>query len=57
MMIVLLEYIPTLQYNPSELVATYSLRKNGDTQLFVDHKGEDTHLGGPSVVELDGALL
>jgi hypothetical protein len=29
----------------------------GDSQLLVDHKGEDTHLGGTALVELDGTLL
>jgi len=26
------------------------------SELLVDHEAKDTHLGGPSVVELDGAL-
>ena len=26
-------------------------------QLLVNHKSEDTHLGGTAVVELDGTLL
>ena len=28
-----------------------------DSELFVDHKGKDTHLGGTALVELDGTLL
>mmetsp|Transcript_3045 Transcript_3045/g.8595 ORF Transcript_3045/g.8595 Transcript_3045/m.8595 type:complete len:218 (-) Transcript_3045:42-695(-) len=29
----------------------------GDSQLLVDHEGEDSHHGGTALVELDGALL
>eukprot|EP00525_Craspedostauros_australis_P008678 CAMPEP_0198108092 /NCGR_PEP_ID=MMETSP1442-20131203/180_1 /TAXON_ID= /ORGANISM="Craspedostauros australis, Strain CCMP3328" /LENGTH=218 /DNA_ID=CAMNT_0043763293 /DNA_START=144 /DNA_END=800 /DNA_ORIENTATION=- len=29
----------------------------GDSELLVDHKGEDSHHGGTALVELDGALL
>ena len=28
-----------------------------DAQLFVDHKGKDTHHGGTALVKLDGTLL
>jgi hypothetical protein len=31
--------------------------KDRNAQLLVDHKGKDTHLGGTSLVELDGTLL
>jgi hypothetical protein len=31
--------------------------KDRNAQLLVDHKGEDTHLGGTALVELDGTLL
>jgi hypothetical protein len=31
-------------------------RDEGDSQLLVDHKGQDTHLGGTALVELDGTL-
>ena len=31
--------------------------KKRDTQLFVDHQTEHTHLGGASLVQFDGALL
>ena len=30
---------------------------DGASELLVDHKAEDAHLGGTAVVELDGALL
>jgi hypothetical protein len=29
----------------------------GDSKLFVDHKGKDSHLGGTTLVEFDGTLL
>jgi hypothetical protein len=33
------------------------LGKEGHAELFVDHKGKDSHLGGTALVELDGTLL
>jgi hypothetical protein len=33
------------------------LGKERHAQLFVDHKGKDSHLGGTALVELDGTLL
>ena len=33
-----------------------SNNRDGSSQLFVDHKSEDSHHGGTSVVELDGTL-
>ena len=38
-------------------IKTDLVGEEADAQLFVDHKGKDTHLGGTSVVELDGTLL
>jgi hypothetical protein len=34
-----------------------NLGKERDTELFVDHKGKDTHHGGTALVELNGTLL
>jgi len=31
--------------------------EEGDSELLVDHEGEDAHHGGTALVELDGALL
>ena len=33
------------------------LRKDGNSELFVDHKTEDTHHGGTALVEFNGTLL
>eukprot|EP00529_Nitzschia_sp_RCC80_P036396 CAMPEP_0113474770 /NCGR_PEP_ID=MMETSP0014_2-20120614/18766_1 /TAXON_ID=2857 /ORGANISM="Nitzschia sp." /LENGTH=197 /DNA_ID=CAMNT_0000367649 /DNA_START=351 /DNA_END=944 /DNA_ORIENTATION=+ /assembly_acc=CAM_ASM_000159 len=38
------------------LVEYLNIRDEGDTQLFVDHQCQETHLGGTAVVELDGTL-
>ena len=32
-------------------------KRDGASELLVDHEAEDAHLGGAAVVELDGALL
>mmetsp|Transcript_8667 Transcript_8667/g.18716 ORF Transcript_8667/g.18716 Transcript_8667/m.18716 type:complete len:222 (-) Transcript_8667:97-762(-) len=32
-------------------------RDEGDSQLLVNHKGQDSHLGGTSVVQFNGTLL
>ena len=32
------------------------LREDVDSELFVDHEGKDTHLGGAALVELNGTL-
>jgi len=39
-----------------QLVEYLNIRDEGDTQLFVDHQCQETHLGGTAVVELDGTL-
>jgi hypothetical protein len=30
--------------------------EKGDTELFVDHEAEESHLGGTSLVQLNGTL-
>jgi len=48
-------YITTsVRIRKKYLVAT---REKRNAQLLVDHKTEDTHLGGTAVVQFDGALL
>merc|ERR1712228_623045 len=46
-----------MSYTCTLVVRGCLLRKKRDAQLFVDHKGKDTHLGGTSVVKLNSTLL
>jgi hypothetical protein len=36
---------------------THLVGDEGDSELLVDHKSKDSHLGGTALVELDGTLL
>ena len=39
-----------------QIIKYLNFRDEGDTQLFVDHQCQQTHLCGTAVVELDGTL-
>ena len=55
----LLDYCncPAREKHPNQATFLDASGKDGNAQYVVDHKTEETHLGGTAVVELDGTLL